>query len=149
MLTNFSKIFEKIIKARLTSYLEKNNLLSKNQYGFRPGLSTENALYNATQFLYDSLDKGLKTIAVFIDLAKAFDTIQHDILLKIIPNFEINNKSLLWFKSYLSNRQQMVKLNDVISNSGYIEYGVPQGSVLGLILFILYINTVCDLNIDG
>lgn len=149
MLTNFSKIFEKIIKTRLLSYLEKNNLLSKSQYGFRPGLSTENALYNATQFMYDSLDKGLKTIAIFIDLAKAFDTIQHDILLRILPNFGINNKSLLWFKSYLSNRQQMVKINDAISNTNYIEYGVPQGSVLGPILFILYINAVCDLNIDG
>jgi len=104
-LTNFSKIFEKIIKTRLISYLEKNNLLSKKQYGFRPGLSTENTLYNATQFLYDSLDKGLKTIAVFIDLAKSFDTIQHDIPLKILQNVGMNNKSLLWFKSYIPNRQ--------------------------------------------
>lgn len=149
MLTNFSKIFEKIIKSRLISYLENNNLLSKNQYGFRPGLSTENALYNATQFIYDSLDNGLKTIAVFIDLAKAFDTIQHDTLLQILPNFGVNNNSLLWFKSYISNRKQMVKLNDVISNTSSIEYGVPQGSVLGPILFIIYINAICDLDIGG
>lgn len=149
MLTNFSKIFEKIIKTRLISYLEKNNLLSKNQYGFRPGLSTENALYDVSQFSYESLDNGLKTIAVFIDLAKAFDTIQHDLLLRTLPNFGIENKSLLWFKSYLSNRQQMVKLNDVKSNASFIKFGVPQGSVLGPILFILYINAVCDLNIGG
>ena len=97
MLTNFSKIFEKIIKTRLISYLENNNLLSKNQFGFRPGLSTENALYNVSQFLYDSLDNGLKAIAVFIDFAKAFDTIQHDTLLRILLNFGISNKSLLWF----------------------------------------------------
>lgn len=145
MLTNFSKI----IKSRLITYLENNNLLSKNQFGFRPGLSTENALYNVSQFLYDSLDNGLKAIAVFIDFAKAFDTIQHDILLSILPNFGISNKSLLWFKSYLSNRQQIVKLNDVNSNASFIKYGVPQGSVLGPLLFILYVNAVCDLNIDG
>jgi len=84
MLTNFSKIFEKIIKTRLISYLENNNLLSKNQFGFRPGLSTENALYNVSQFLYDSLDNGLKAIAVFIAFAKVFDTIQHDTLLRIL-----------------------------------------------------------------
>lgn len=79
MLTNFSKIFEKIIKTRLITYLEKHDLLSKNQYGFKPGLSTENSLCRVTQFLYDSLDNGFKIIAVFINLEKAFDIIQHDI----------------------------------------------------------------------
>jgi len=82
-------------------------------------------------------------------LAKAFDTIQHDTLLQILPNFGVNNNSLLWFKSYISNRKQMVKLNDVISNTSSIEYGVPQGSVLGPILFIIYINAICDLDIGG
>jgi len=99
MLTNFSKIFEKIIKSRLISYLEKNKLLSKHQYGFRPGLSTENALYQVTQFLYHSLDSGLKTMAIFLDLAKAFDTIHHNILFQILPSFGINNRALLWFQS--------------------------------------------------
>lgn len=76
----------------LIPYLEKNNLcVSKNQYGFWPGLSTENALYHVTQFLYDSLDNGLKSVAVFIDLAKAFNSIQYDTQLRILPNFGINN----------------------------------------------------------
>jgi len=75
MLRKFSKIFEKIIKARLIEFLEKNNLSSKNQYGFRPGLSTENALYKVTQFLYSYLDKSNKSLAIFLDIAKAFDTV--------------------------------------------------------------------------
>jgi len=116
---------EKIIKSRLISYLEKNKLLSKHQYGFRPGLSTENALYQVTQFLYHALDSGLKTIAIFLDLAKAFDTIHHNILFQILPSFGINNRTLLWFQSYLSDRKQHVKLNNVLSHSKFIKYGVP------------------------
>uniref|UniRef100_A0A2S2PY08 Putative RNA-directed DNA polymerase n=1 Tax=Sipha flava TaxID=143950 RepID=A0A2S2PY08_9HEMI len=137
LLTNFSKIFE------------KNNLLSKNQFGFRQGLSTENALYQVTQFLYHTLDNGAKTIAIFLDLAKAFDTINHDILSQILPTFGINKRNLLWFQSYLSDRFQQVKLNNILSDRNLIKFGVPQGSVLGPILFLLYINDLCNLNVDG
>lgn len=148
MLSNYSKIFEKIIKARLISFLEKNQLLSKNQFGFRPGLSTDNALYKVTQFLYNTLDNSEKSLAIFLDIAKAFDMVDHDILLNILPSFGITKCSLTWFKSYLTNRKQTVKMNGKNGNMYEIKYGVPQGSILGPILFILYINEICDLNIE-
>ncbi|XP_022163951.1 uncharacterized protein LOC111029296 [Myzus persicae] len=149
MLCNFSKIFEKIIKVRLITFLEANELLSKNQFGFRPGRSTTGALYETSKFLYNELDNNKKVIAVFLDLAKAFDTVSHEELIKMLPCFGISNESLMWFKSYLKNRKQVVSINGVHSAEGEIDYGVPQGSVLGPLLFILYINNICNLRIDG
>jgi hypothetical protein len=148
LLSNFSKIFEKIIKSRLIAYLEGNKLLSKNQFGFRPGIGTEEALYNTTTFLYNELDKSNKVIAVFLDLTKAFDTVNHQILLEILRSFGINNNSWNWFRSYIFNRTQIVKIN-ITGNECSIEYGVPQGSVLGPILFNLYVNSICECNLDG
>jgi len=84
-----------------------------------------------------------------LDLAKAFDTVNYKILLQLLPSFGIKNASLNWFKSYLINRKQMVKINNVVGHESSINYGVPQGSVLEPILFILYINSICDINIDG
>jgi len=92
LLSNFAKILEKIIKIRLISFLEKNKLLSKNQYGFRPGIGTEDALFSTTQFIFNELDSSNKVIAIFLDLKKAFDT--HKILLHILPTFDINNLGL-------------------------------------------------------
>jgi len=90
-------------------------------------------------------------IAVFLDLKKAFDRVNHKILLQILPNFGINNLSLKWFESYLNNRKQMVIINNIIDPEGVVEYRVPQGSVtvLGPILFLSYINLVSDFRFDG
>lgn len=105
-------------------------------------------MYTVTQFLYDELDNGEKVFAVFLDLAKAFDTIHHDILSQILPNFGII-RSLMWFKNYISNRKQIVKLNGALSDKEVLEYSVLQRSVIGPILFIIYINEICKLKIDG
>jgi hypothetical protein len=122
MLTNFAKIFKKIIKSRLVNYLENNNLLSKNQYGFKSGLGTDNALDEVAKFLYENLDNGKKVFAVFLDLAKAFDTIHHVILSKILLRFSINNISINWFNSYVSNRKQIVKLYDSLCEEKIVTY---------------------------
>lgn len=112
MLSNLSKVLEKIVKKRLMYYLDKFNLLSKYQYGFRPGIGTENALYSVSKFIYDSLDKNKKTLAIFLDLAKAFDSVDHSILVNIlISSFGIKNSCLNWFKNYLLNRKQKIKIN--------------------------------------
>ena len=107
MLNNFSKIFEKVVKNRLILFLEKFELLSKNQFAFRPGLGTENALYNVTRFINSALDENKKVMAIFLDLSKAFDTVNHTELLNILPEFGINSLSFDWFKSYLDDRRQM------------------------------------------
>jgi retron-type reverse transcriptase len=142
MLCNFSKIFEKIIKVRLITFLEESVLLSKNQFGFRPSRSMTGGLYATSKLLYNELDNNKKVIAVFLDLAEAFDTVNHDELLKMLPSFRILNESLMWFRSYLKNRKQVVTVNGVHSVEDEIDYGVPQGSVLEPLLFILYINYI-------
>jgi hypothetical protein len=90
MISNFAKILEKIIKYRLVEFLENNNLLSKNQFGFRPGLGTENALYSASKFIYNAFDNNNKAMAIFLDLTKAFDTVNHNGLCNILPSFGLN-----------------------------------------------------------
>lgn len=149
MLCNFSKILEKIIKTRLITYLEKNKLLSNNQFGFRPGLSSEDALYNVTKYISNALDNKKKALAIFLDLTKAFDTVNHDKLINILPSFGIKSNSLKWIMSYLKNRTQIVNINGTLGDKKKITCGVPQGSVLGPIFFILYINNICNMTIDG
>jgi len=96
------------------TFLENYKLLSKNQYGFRSGVGTTDALYMVSKYIYDALDNGKKTIAVFLDFAKSFDNVDHKELLNIMPGFGIVNESLKWFSSYLSDRSQMVTINGII-----------------------------------
>ena len=135
-----SKIFEKLVNNRLIEHLEKNDILYKHQYGFREGRSTKLAVTNLINQLVHYQDEGRVTVGVFIDFAKAFDTINHSILLSKMENYGITGLPLDWFRNYLCNRVQYVQHNGATSSFKLSSCGVPQGSVLGPTLFLLYIN---------
>ena len=139
LLSVFSKIFEKLHK-RLSQFLEVCEVLFCMQFGFRTGHSTDHALISLTETIKSSLDKNRFGSGIFIDLQKAFDTVNHDILLKKLEHYGIRGTALSWFQSYLSNRKQFVSINGHSSSLTNITCGVPQGSVLGPLLFLIYIN---------
>ena len=140
VLPAFSKILERIVYNRLINFLNKFNILSSNQYGFRKNHSTAYALILLYDKLSDAIDQGKVTLGLFIDLSKAFDTVNHDILLAKIQFYGVRGVALQWFKSYLSCRTQFVEYNGCNSSSKYIKCGVSQESILGPLLFLLYIN---------
>lgn len=149
VITNFAKIFEKCLKERLTNFLSMNNILSKNQFGFRSGISTSDAILKVTKTITKHLDKGRKCLAAFLDLAKAFDTVPLDFLLDVLDIYGVRGIVLNVFESYLIGRKQKTKVNNTFSDSSEVLMGIPQGTVLGPLLFSIYINSLTDILLDN
>lgn len=149
LLSIFSKILEKIVNKRLTTYIEKNGLLSPRQFGFRRHRSTEDAITLLTEHIAKSLDSDKKCVGVFLDLAKAFDTVSSKILIRKLEGIGVRGHALEWFRSYLSDRKQFTKVGQHKSNLLPVSYGVPQGSILGPTLFTIYLNDIHDLSLPN
>ena len=136
----FSKVLEKVVATQLINHLENNNFLHPLQFGFRPKFSTESANCFLLEKMKWYIDKGNLVGAVFLDLKEAFDTVNHSILISKLSKYNFSEKTLSWFESYLLNREQCVIINNTKSSVLKCKTGIPQGSVLGPILFSLYIN---------
>ena len=136
----FSKIIERLMYNRLLKYINDNNLLYKYQFGFQKGRSTHMALIILIDKISEALENGDCVIGIFLDFSKAFDTVDHIILLQKMYLYGIQDTTLSWFENYLSNRKQYVTYNGIKSQTEKINCGVPQGSILGPLLFLIYIN---------
>ena len=144
-----SKVLENIVYNQMYKYLEQNNLIYAFQSGFRSAHSIDTALTFLADKLKANMDEGLYTGMVLIDLQKAFNTVDYTILTTKLNAIGINDSAGSWFKSYLTGRKQVVKINGRLSTAGNITCGVPQGSILGPLLFNIYVNDmITSVNYD-
>lgn len=132
------------LKQRLVDYLEKHNLISDRQFGFRKHFSTEHAVITLIENIIHGISNNKKCLAVFLDLTKAFDTVNHNILLGVMYDVGFRGVVFELFSNYLSCRMQKVKIDGILSTGMAIKTGVPQGTILGPVLFLLYINSLID-----
>ena len=139
-----SKIFERLIHSQLAEFLEKNKLFNEYQFGFRSNRSTESAVTYPTDNIQREIDKGKLVCAVFLYLSKAFDMVNHAVLISKLPSYWISGQPLELHSNYLFHRSQVVQYDNDISNPTSVNRGIPQGSILGPLLFLLVINDFQD-----
>ena len=136
------KILERFVHAQLISHLDQYNILTEFQNGFRKSHSTIDTIFRYTTDLQLNKDNKSNTISLYVDFKKAFDTVNHKLLIQKMGSFNIKNQALNWIKSYLSNRTQQTQIGSCMSGESEVKTGVPQGSILGPIFFICYINDI-------
>jgi len=149
LLSVFDKILEKLMCKRLYAFLQLHNVLYSYKFGFKKYHSTTLALIEVIDSVYQHLDNHKYTIGIYLDLQKAFDAVNHDILLYKLSNFGIREVVYQWFKNYLSDRKQFISVAGVSSEIGSISMGVPRSSVLGPLLFLLYVNDIHKAVLDA
>lgn len=149
LLTSFSKIFERVMTDRLSNYLVSNGLLNGFQHGYVKGRSTQTAIFQFIEKILTSLENKEIPVGIYLDLTKAYDTINHEILLKKLRLLGVHGVANKWLLSYLTGRQQQVAIgvgqHRVVSSKIEVSLGIPQGSILGPLLFVIYINDITDL----
>ena len=146
LLPLMSKIFERFIFKQLMSFFSEHSILTPLQFGFRRGCSTADAVMNLTSFIYDSLDKKFHSVALFIDFKKAFDTINVNILLEKLSCYGVRGTALNYISSYCRDRQQCVRIGEAKSDLKIVNIGIGQGTLLGPLLFLVYINDICNVS---
>ena len=144
ILPAISKIFERVLFNQIDKYFSSHNLYNDSQYGFRKKHSTEHAALELVDIISQELEKGNTPLNIFIDLSKTFDTLDHKILLNKLNHYGFSGPALNIMKSYLTDRKQYVEFKSIVSTQSRIITGVPQGSILGPLLFIIYINDISE-----